>query len=77
MHLPWEKGLPSISPGWNYPGQASQLLEIRPLKTTGATTEDTEMENCPARQNLLLQKGVQVHWHSKHKEQGVYPPFYS
>jgi hypothetical protein len=44
IHLLWEKGLPSTSPGWNYPGQVPKLLEIRPRKITGVTIEDTETE---------------------------------
>jgi hypothetical protein len=45
-HRPWGKGLLSTPPLWNYPGWSSKLLEIRPLRTTGVTIEDTETENC-------------------------------
>jgi hypothetical protein len=39
--LPQGKGLPSTSPGWNFPRQAPKLLEKRPPKTTRVTIVDT------------------------------------
>jgi hypothetical protein len=49
--LLWGNRLPNTSPGWNYPGQAPKLLEIRTLphtapKTTRVSIEDTGMEYC-------------------------------
>jgi hypothetical protein len=44
MCVPWGAGLLSISSGWNYPGQAPKLLEIRSPVATGITAADTEPE---------------------------------
>jgi hypothetical protein len=45
-HLLWGKELPSTSFRWNFLGQATKLLEIRPPKATGVTIEDKETQNC-------------------------------
>jgi hypothetical protein len=42
------------------------MLEIRPLKTTGVTVEDTGMENCLSK--AKFGKSVQAHGLSRHKQ---------
>jgi hypothetical protein len=62
MHLPWGKGILSTSPGWNYPGRAPRLLEIRPPETPGVTIEDTEMENCLGKEKFTSAEGCPGTW---------------
>jgi hypothetical protein len=53
---PSGEGAPVTSPGWNYPGQVPKLLEIRPLKTTRITIEDTETELSQQGQNYFCRR---------------------
>jgi hypothetical protein len=56
------KGLPSTSPGWNYPRWVSKLLEIRLPKTTGVTIKDTETENCLSKAKFTSAEGSTGTW---------------
>jgi hypothetical protein len=46
------------------------LLEIRPLKTTGVTIEDKEMESCFRKAKFTFSEGAWAHGHSTHKGAG-------
>jgi hypothetical protein len=62
MHGPWGNGFPSTSPWWNYPRQGSRLLEIRHLKTTRITPEDTETKNCFSKAKFTSAEGFSGTW---------------
>jgi hypothetical protein len=76
--LPKGKGLLSTSAGsaeWNYPGQASKLLEIRPLKTTWVTIEDIEMENCLGKAKFTSAEGCAGTWAHQAQGEAIGPHF--
>jgi hypothetical protein len=43
-------------------GQMPKLLEIKPLKTTGVTIKDTEMENCLCKAKFTSTEGYTGAW---------------
>jgi hypothetical protein len=54
-----------------------ELFQMSPQIDRNKTPEDQKQRISSARQNLLLQKGVQVPRHIKHKEQAIGSHFYS